>query len=121
MHKRLAESGRIFRNDYPRDWFHYGTDHVTYKLDKMRLEEFIEGMHYVYDSLYTREALRDRFRKSMKATGNARTSLFAYRVSQDWQKVFEQVLESLHALHDSGDYPSERIITGGMPVAAQMQ
>ncbi len=56
MHKRLLGEGRIFRSNYPNDWFHYGTDHVTYALDKMRLEDFIEGMHYVYDHLYTKEA-----------------------------------------------------------------
>jgi hypothetical protein len=113
MHKRLLGEGRIFRNNYPGDWFHYGTDHITYALDKMRLEDFIEGMHYVYDHLYTKEALRARFRRSLAATGNARTALFAYRVGQDWQRVFEQILRNLHGLYDSGMYPAERVSVGG--------
>jgi radical SAM superfamily enzyme YgiQ (UPF0313 family) len=119
MHKRLFEDGRIFRTNYPEDWFHYGTDHITYKLDKMTLEDFILGMQYVYDHLYTKEALRDRFRRSIKATGNPRTSLFAYRVGQDWQKVFQQVLTNLHALYDSGDYPAERVMSRGAELTAQ--
>lgn len=120
MHKRLLAEGRIFRNSYPNDWFHYGTDHLTYALDKMRLEDFIEGMHYVYDHLYTKEALRARFRRSLAATGNARTALFAYRVGQDWQRVFEQILHNLHGLYDSGAYPAERVSVGsaGTTVAA---
>jgi radical SAM superfamily enzyme YgiQ (UPF0313 family) len=112
MHKRLLAEGRIFRRNYPNDWFHYGTDHVTYMLDKMGLEDFIEGMHYVYDHLYTKEALRARFRRSLAATGNARTALFAYRVGQDWQRVFQQILHNLHGLYDSGLYPAERVSVG---------
>jgi radical SAM superfamily enzyme YgiQ (UPF0313 family) len=112
MHKRLLGEGRIFRAAYPNDWFHYGTDHVTYKLEKMTLEEFIAGMHYVYDHLYTKEALRARFRRSLQATGNPRTALFAYRVGQDWQRVFEQILHNLHGLYDSGVYPAERTASG---------
>jgi hypothetical protein len=111
MHKRLLGEGRIFRAAYPDDWFHYGTDHVTYKLEKMTLEDFIDGMHYVYDHLYTKEALRARFRRSLQATGNARTALFAYRVGQDWQRVFEQILHNLHGLYDSGIYPAERVMS----------
>ena len=120
MHRRLLGDGRIFRGNYPNDWFHYGTDHVTYKLDKMTLEDFITGMHYVYDHLYTKQALRDRFRRSLKATGNPRTSLFAYRVGQDWQRVFEQILHNLHGLYDSGVYPAERVAVGsaGVPASA---
>jgi len=113
MHKRLLGEGRIFRRNYPDDWFHYGTDHITYALEKMRLEDFIAGMHYVYDHLYTKEALRARFRRSLQATGNARTALFAYRVGQDWQRVFEQILRNLHGLYDSGMYPAERVSVGG--------
>ena len=112
MHRRLLDEGRIFRTAYPNDWFHYGTDHVTYKLDKMTLDDFIAGMHYVYDHLYTKEALRARFRRSLQATGNPRTALFAYRVGQDWQRVFEQILHNLHGLYDSGAYPAERAMSG---------
>jgi radical SAM superfamily enzyme YgiQ (UPF0313 family) len=118
MHKRLLGEGRIFRAAYPDDWFHYGTDHVTYKLEKMTLEEFIEGMHYVYDHLYTKEALRARFRHSLQVTGNPRTALFAYRVGQDWQRVFQQILQNLHALYDSGAYPAEG---GSVGIPSAMQ
>ena len=34
--------------------------------------------------------------------------MFAYRVTQDWQSVFAQVIENLHRLYDSGAYPAER-------------
>src|SRR6266516_1100489 len=44
MHRRLRADNRIFRNSYPDDWLYYGTDHVTYSFQNMRLEEFIQGM-----------------------------------------------------------------------------
>jgi radical SAM superfamily enzyme YgiQ (UPF0313 family) len=104
LHKRLSAEGRLFRNDFPHDWRYYDTAHLTHRLKGMTLEEFIEGMQYVYDSVYTTERLRERFRISLRNTGNARNSLFAYRVGQDWQQVFEQVLVNLRIMYDSGAY-----------------
>ena len=70
----------------------------------MTLEDFIEGMQYVYDHIYSGDNLRMRFRNSIKTTNNPRNSMFAFRVGSDWQQVFDQVLENLRLLYDSGDY-----------------
>jgi len=105
LYNRLEKDGRIFRKNFPEDWVYYDTAHVTYQLERLTLDEFIEGMHYVYDHVYGKENLRERFRNTLKATGNIRNAMFAYRVSQDWQAVFEQVLDNLHRLADSGEYP----------------
>jgi Domain of unknown function (DUF4070) len=113
MYHRLHNEGRIFRTNYPTDWFYYGTDHVTYKLQKMRLEEFIRGMEYAYAQLYSLEARRARFKRTLAATGNKRTAMFAYRVTQDWQTVFAQVIDNLHKLYDSGAYPAEQTLVQG--------
>src|SRR5262249_47520264 len=113
MHRRLLAEGRIFRTNYPQDWFHYGTDHVTFTFEKMTLEQFIEGMHYVYDHLYTREALPARSRRPLRATGTPPPSLSASRVGQAWQRVSEQIPHTLHRLYDSGLYPAERVTTCG--------
>jgi len=104
LHKRLNESGRIFRTNYPDDWQYYDTAHLTYRLTDMTLEQFIDGMQYVYDHIYGGDSLRMRFRNTLKNNSNPRTALFALRVGQDWKQVFEQVLQHLHDLHDSGDY-----------------
>ena len=109
MYHRLNGEGRIFRTRYPFDWFYYGTDHVTYRLQKMRLEDFIRGMEYAYAHLYSLEARRARFKRTLAETGNRRTAMFAYRVTQDWQTVFAQVIDNLHVLYDSGAYPAETI------------
>jgi radical SAM superfamily enzyme YgiQ (UPF0313 family) len=118
MYHRLTNEGRIFRSNYPADWFYYGTDHVTYKLHKMRLEEFILGMEYAYKHLYSLEARRARFKRSLQATQNKRTAMFAYRVTQDWQSVFAQVIDNLHKLYDSGAYPSETAMVQGAELAS---
>lgn len=109
LHKRLLASGRIFRTRYPEDWRYYGTDSLTFKLRDMTLDQFVDGMHYLYRQLYTREAMGARFKRSLEATANARTAMFAHRVTRQWQGVFEQVLEGLELLYDSGAYPAERI------------
>ena len=105
---RLDKESRIFRKNFPTDWLYYGTDHVTYKLQKMTLEDFILGMEYAYKKLYSLEARRARFKRSLAATSNKRTSMFAYRVTHDWESVFAQVIQNLHHLYDSGAYPAER-------------
>jgi radical SAM superfamily enzyme YgiQ (UPF0313 family) len=118
MYHRLRGEGRIFRTNYPEDWFYYGTDHVTYRLQKMRLEEFIRGMEYAYQQLYSLEARRARFKRTLAATNNRRTAMFAYRVTQDWQTVFAQVIHNLHRLYDSGAYPAEQTMVPGADLAA---
>ncbi len=70
----------------------------------MSLEEFIDGMQYVYDNLYAGQNLRMRFRESIKSTSNPRNAMFGFRVASDWTVVFEQVLENLKILAESGDY-----------------
>jgi radical SAM superfamily enzyme YgiQ (UPF0313 family) len=118
LYHRLRKEGRIFRTDFPSDWFYYGTDHVTYKLQKMRLEDFVRGMEYTYEQLYSLEARRARFKRTLAATGNRRTSMFAYRVTQDWHAVFAQVIDHLHELYDSGAYPAERNYVQGAELVA---
>ncbi|MCF6149019.1 MAG: B12-binding domain-containing radical SAM protein [Candidatus Kuenenia sp.] len=104
LYQRLDSEKRIFRKNYPDDWEYYDTAHVVHRLVDMTLEDFIEGMQYVYDHIYAGDNLRKRFRNSIKTTKNPRNSMFAFRVGSDWQQVFDQVLENLRLLYDSGDY-----------------
>jgi len=104
LFRRVSSQGRLFRSNLPEDWYYYDSGHLTFQLNSMTLEQFIEGMHYVYDSLYGGDSLRKRFRNSIRATSNPRTSMFALRVGMDWSVVFQHVLDNLHALYDSGDY-----------------
>lgn len=118
LFKRVAEQGRNFRMNYPEDWYYYDSGHLVHRLSTMTLEEFIEGMEYVYQNLYTPQILRERFRISVKATGNIRNSMFAYRVNQDWNTVYRHNMGNLIRLYDSGDYyrgakevPSKRALS----------
>jgi radical SAM superfamily enzyme YgiQ (UPF0313 family) len=104
LFKRMEQERRLFRADFPDDWAYYDTAHLTHTLSHMTLDDFIEGMQYVYDQLYAGRALRERFVQSVRANKNRRTALFAYRVGMDWEQVFRQVLDNLHALRESGLY-----------------
>lgn len=104
LYKRLDSEKRIFRKNFPFDWKHYDTANVVHRFVDMTLEDFIEGMQYVYDKLYAGDMLRERFRNSIKMTHNPRNAMFAFRVGSDWKQVFEQVLENLKELYNSGDY-----------------
>lgn len=104
LFKRLDSEKRIFRKNFPKDWKYYDTANVVHRLVSLTLEEFIEGMQLVYDKVYAGTMLRERFRNSIKRTGNPRNAMFAFRVGSDWKQVFEQVLEELRKLYDSGDY-----------------
>lgn len=108
LHKRLTQENRIFRTNYPDDWYYYDTAHLTHTLSHMTLDEFIDGMQYVYDHLYGQDNLKKRFKQSLAATGEMRTAMFAYKVGSDWDKVFRQVLDNLHELRESGLY--ERVM-----------
>ncbi|OHB46856.1 MAG: hypothetical protein A2099_00705 [Planctomycetes bacterium GWF2_39_10] len=104
LYARLDSEKRIFRKNYPEDWQYYDTAHVVHRFVDMTLEDFIDGMQYVYDHIYAGDNLRLRFRNSIKTTKNPRNSMFAFRVGSDWKQVFEQVLQNLKELYDSGDY-----------------
>jgi radical SAM superfamily enzyme YgiQ (UPF0313 family) len=102
---RMTQEGRIFRNRFPEDWFYYNSNHLVYNLKDMSLEDFIEGLEYVYENLYSREALKARFDRTLKETNNSKNSMFAYRINIDWRAVFKSVIDDLKTLYNSGDYP----------------
>lgn len=114
---RLDSEKRLFRKNFPEDWVYYETAHVVHKFVDMTLEDFINGMQYVYDHLYAGDNIRKRFKMSMQETGNPRNSMFALRVSQDWDQVFKQVLDNLHKLQDSGDYYKDYYSTSSKAVS----
>ncbi len=101
---RMTNEGRIFRNNFPEDWYYYNSNHLVFTLKDMPLEDFIEGMEYVYENLYSREVLRKRFDKTLAETNNSKTAMFAYRINIDWRVVFKSVINDLKILHDSGVY-----------------
>ena len=104
LFKRMVQENRLLRPNFPDDWSYYDTAHLTHTLSHMSLEDFVEGMQYVYDNIYGAENLRNRFIKTLKANGNRRTAMFAYKVGSDWDKVFRQVLDNLYKLQESGLY-----------------
>ena len=48
---RICQEGRIFRSDFPWDWQYYDTSNLCYRLDSMTLDQFIDGMHHVYEAI----------------------------------------------------------------------
>lgn len=104
LYKRMVSENRLLRTDFPNDWEYYDTANLTHTLSHMTLDEFIEGMQYVYDHMYGEENLKKRFIETLKRNGNRRTAMFAYKVGMDWDKVFRQVLHNLYELRESGLY-----------------
>jgi len=102
--KRLEGEGRRIRTNFPDDWIYYNSGHLTHLLDNMSLDDFVDGMQYVYDNLFNKQILRERAFDGRKRTGNSFNSMFAYRINLDWRGVFEHVLENLRALQESGIY-----------------
>lgn len=43
--------------------------------------------------------------------------MFAFRVGSDWKQVFEQVLQNLKELYDSGDYYKDCYKSGTVTVS----
>ncbi len=108
---RLDSEKRLFRRNLPEDWEYYETANVVHKLVDMTLDEFVDGMQYVYDNVYAGDNVRKKFRVSMQETSDPRNSMFALRVGQDWDQVFLQVLENLRKLQESGDYYKDTYAT----------
>lgn len=103
--QRLMQEGRIFRNRFPKDWYYYNSNHLVFTPRDMTIDELIEGLEYVYENLYSREALKARFDRTLKETNNSKNAMFAYRINIDWRAVFKSVIDDLKALYDSGTYP----------------
>lgn len=123
LHGRMSAQRRIFRTTMPEDWYYYNSGHLVFQL-KMPLEKFIEGLTYVYENIFSRDAVRERFKKTLAATNNMKTAMFAYRVNLDWKRVFEANLEELHKLYDSGVYPhpsSKSPVAESIPAALWQQ
>ena len=108
LFRRLSAEGRIFRTQFPDDWYFYNSGHLVFQLKTLTLDQYIDGLEHVHRSIYTPEALRERYKRSLAATGNLKSATFAYRVGLDWKIVFEANLHELHALRASGRYPHPR-------------
>lgn len=106
LHKRLSAESRIFRDNYPEDWFYYNSEHLVFQLKSMSLERFIEGLTFVYNNIYSPEQIRERFKRTYQSNGNLRTAMFAYRTNLDWRLVFQYKIEELKKLLRDGIYPS---------------
>ncbi len=119
LFERLDGEKRIFRKNFPNDWKYYDTANVISRFVSLSLEEFIEGMQLVYDKVYAGTMLRERFRNTIKRTHNPRNAMFAFRVGSDWKQVFEQVLDGLRELYDSGDYYKDWYTSKSMVVEKQ--
>ncbi|MDI6759277.1 MAG: radical SAM protein [Candidatus Brocadiaceae bacterium] len=106
--QRLMQEGRIFRNRFPKDWYYYNSNHLVFTPRDMTIDDLIEGLEYVYENLYSREALKARFDRTLKETNNSKNAMFAYRINIDWRVVFKSVIDDLKALYDSGTYPGAK-------------
>ena len=104
LQKRLDGDNRLFRTNFPEDWIYYTSHHLTYVLSKLTLQEFIDGIEYVYNNIYSTEVIRKKFRAAKDEMNNLNAAMFAFRVNLDWQEVYKHLLENLRDLQASGDY-----------------
>ena len=104
LQKRLDGENRLFRTNFPEDWIYYTSHHLTYILSKLSLQEFIDGMEYIYNNIYSTEVIRKKFREAKTELNNLNAAMFAFRVSLDWQYVYEHLLKNLKDLQASGVY-----------------
>jgi hypothetical protein len=73
-------------------------------LSKLSLQEFIDGIEYVYNNIYSTDVIRKKFREAKDELSNLNAAMFAFRVNLDWQEVYKHLLENLRDLQASGDY-----------------
>lgn len=107
LYLRLNGEKRLFRTNFPEDWIYYTSHHLTYVL-KLSLQEFIDGLEYVYENIYSTDVIRAKFRNAKTELNNLNAAMFAFRVNLDWQYVFHHLLENLRELQASGVYEEAR-------------
>jgi hypothetical protein len=73
-------------------------------LSNLSLQEFIDGIEYIYNNIYSTEVIRKKFRAAKEEMNNLNAAMFAFRVNLDWQDVYKHLLENLRELQASGDY-----------------
>jgi len=108
LYHRLNGESRLFRTNFPEDWIYYTSHHLTYVLSGLSLQEFIDGLEYVYENIYSTDVIREKFRKAKTELNNLNAAMFAFRVNLDWQYVFHHLLENLKELQASGVYEKAR-------------
>jgi radical SAM superfamily enzyme YgiQ (UPF0313 family) len=108
LYHRLNGENRLFRTNFPEDWIYYTSHHLTYVLSGLSLQEFIAGLEYVYEKIYSTDVIRAKFRNAKTELNNLNAAMFAFRVNLDWQFVFHQLLENLRELQASGVYEVAR-------------
>lgn len=104
-YNKLLSEERIFRNKYPKDWHYYNYRHLTFKLNNMKLEKFIEGMEYLYKEIFNNSVLFTRYKRSLNETNNKLGSASAYHFNNEWKKLIGLTIKNLKELYDSGHYP----------------
>jgi radical SAM superfamily enzyme YgiQ (UPF0313 family) len=87
LFNRLKEEQRLLYTDFPADWVHYDMTEVTHKPRSMSAKELAETMHKSTSSLYNSWSIRRKFLKTLHATKNLRTAMWAYNSNLNYRNV----------------------------------
>jgi radical SAM superfamily enzyme YgiQ (UPF0313 family) len=101
LYDRLNEQGRILRNHYPEDWYHYRAFDIVFRHPKMTPVEFASTMERCWRIIYNRWLIRYRFLRTWFNTGRLTPALWAYHSNLAGGKlVFERKLSRFPEISD---------------------
>jgi radical SAM superfamily enzyme YgiQ (UPF0313 family) len=87
LFKRLQDEDRLLFTNFPDDWVHYDMTEVTYKPHSMSRTELSKAMSQSVCRLYNRRTLFRKFLKTMRATRNFVTAMWAYKSNINYRNV----------------------------------
>ncbi len=76
LYKRLKESNRIFKENYPKDWKLYDLTHAVFKPNKMSPDELESGLLEAYNDAFKPSKTLKRFIKTFLFTKNVYAATF---------------------------------------------
>ncbi len=90
LYNRMAEEGKITKNNYPEDWQHYHFSEVVFNHDIMDHDLFKDEIMKNWDKLYNQKVLKKKFIRTLKETHNPVAGIWAYGSNlQYYNLVFE--------------------------------
>jgi radical SAM superfamily enzyme YgiQ (UPF0313 family) len=87
LFRRLQDEGRLLFTNFPKDWVHYDMTEATYKPHLMSPRELSDVMSQSTRRLYGRWPVSRKFLKTMRATRNFVTAMWAYNSNTNYRNV----------------------------------
>ncbi len=87
LFQRLEQEGRLLYTQFPDDWAHYDLTKLVHQPKAMEPDELWDVIRECTERVYALPTLKSKARRTLEATGDIKTTEFAYRTNMNYRNI----------------------------------